>query len=183
MSSGGALTVDAPEDDARLRRLRAAGVSSDVFARLADRNYRWDYDVPEPGLRAHMTDVDAAIGLSQLGYLDAENERRAAIAARYRSGLAHVPGLRLLRHEGDRRSNNHLFCILADRRDDLVDKLGEHAIDVGVHYRPSYCYPMFDSEPLPNVESFWRRVISLPMNLQLDDGDVERVVDVIRSGW
>jgi dTDP-4-amino-4,6-dideoxygalactose transaminase len=94
-----------------------------------------------------------------------------------------VPGLQLLRYDDDRRSSNHLFCVLAERRDDLVEKLGEHAIDVGVHYRPSYCYSMFESEPLPNVESFWRRVISLPMNVQLDDDDVVRVLDVIRSGW
>jgi perosamine synthetase len=183
MSTGGALTVDSPESDARLRRLRAAGVSSDVFRRLDGGTYSWDYDVPEAGLRAHMTDVDAAIGLAQLPYLEQENERRAAIAARYRGGLAGVPGLELLRYEEDRRSSNHLFCVLAERRDDLVEKLGEHGIDVGVHYRPSYCYPMFEGEPLPNVESFWRRVISLPMHLLLEDEDVDRVVDVIRSGW
>jgi perosamine synthetase len=183
MSSGGALTVDSADHDARLRRLRAAGVSADVFQRIQGETYSWDYDVPELGLRAHMTDVDAAMGLTQLPHLDVENRRRAEIAAHYRRGLADVPGLELLRYDEDRRSSYHLFCVLAANRDELVARLGERGIDVGVHYRPSYCYPMFEGEPLPNVERFWRRVVSLPMHLLLEDEDVDRVIGVIREGW
>ncbi len=184
MGDGGALTVRSEAHDARLRRLRWFGISADTYARAAGgRSYSWDYEVAELGFKHHMNDVAAAIGLAQLAHLDEDNARRAEIAARYRDGLAGVPGLELLRREDDRSSSHHLFCLLAERRADLVDKLNAHGVDVGVHYRPSYYYPMFEAEPLAGVESFWRRAVSLPMHVCLKDDDVADVVETIRSGW
>ena len=57
------------------------------------------------------------------------------------------------------------------------ESLAAAGIDVGVHFQPSYAYPMFGGEPLPGVESFWRRVVSLPVHLALTDDDVDRVID------
>ena len=183
VGDGGALTVASAEIDARLRRLRWFGITSSTFDRSEGGAYRWDYDVAELGVKGAMNDLAAAIGLVQLAVLDADNERRREIAGRYRSGLAGLPGLELLREHDDRVSSRHLFCVLAERRDDLVDRLAANGIETGVHFRPSYTYPMFASEPLPGVESFWRRVISLPLHLGLADGDVDRVIDVIGGGW
>jgi perosamine synthetase len=183
MGDGGALTVRSPEHDARLRRLRWFGISSDTYARSSGRSYRWDYQVQELGLKCHMNDVQAALGLGQLPYLDGEIERRAVIAGRYRDGFAGVPGLELLREESDRSSSYHLFCVLAERRDDLFEKLARAGIDSSVHYRPSYHYSMFESEPLPGVESFWTRALSLPMHLYLTDEQVDAIVGVVREGW
>lgn len=179
---GGALTVRSPELAARARRLRWFGISSDTFER-ASSAYRWDYAVTELGFKCPMNDIQAALGLAQLAHVDDDNARRAEIAAQYRAGLDAVPGIELLRSEPDRTSSFHLFCALAERRDDLVDKLTERGIDVGVHYRPSYSYPMFRTAPLPNVESFWRRAISLPMHVALTDEQVGEVIAVIREGW
>jgi perosamine synthetase len=183
MGDGGALTVRRDEQYLRLRKLRWFGIDTDTYARASGRSYRWDYAVEELGFKHHMNDVQAAIGLAQLEHLDGDNARRRALAARYRAGLTGVGGIELLRQDDDRESSHHLFCILAERRDDLVDRLAEHGIDVGVHYRPSYDYPMFEGGPLPKVEAFWRRVISLPMHMGLADDDVDRVVAVIRGGW
>lgn len=183
IGDGGALTLRSEAFDERLRRLRWFGISADTYERSAGSSYRWEYDVTEAGLKAYMNDVQAAIGIVQLEYLEADNARRAQLVDRYRAGLAGTPGLELLRSEGDRTSSHHLFCVLADDRDGLVVKLAEHGIDAGVHYRPSYEYAIFGGGQLEHVERFWRRALSLPLHVALRDEDVNEVVATIRSGW
>jgi perosamine synthetase len=180
---GGALTLGSDGLAARARRLRWFGISADTYERARSGRYRWDYDVEELGFKYQLDDVHAAIGLAQLAFLDADNARRAEIARRYRAGLAGLDGVALLREEPDRESSRHLFCVLAENRDGLVDALAARGIEVGVHYRPSYDYPLFESGPLPSTERFWRRVVSLPIGVHLTDGDVERVIDAVRGGW
>ena len=134
-------------------------------------------------MKGAMNDIAAAIGLGQLPHLEADNRRRREIAALYRAGLSGTPGIELLREHDDRVSSGYLFCALADDRERLVESLAASGIDVGVHYRPNYLYPMFSGGPLPGVESFWRRAVSLPVHLALTDDDVARVIDSIRAGW
>lgn len=183
MGGGGALTVRSEEHDSRLRKLRWLGIDSSTFQRTERRGYSWEYDVSEVGFNYHMNDIQAAIGLAQLPYLDEDNARRAEIAAQYRERLSNVPGVRLLQYENDRTSSFHLFCILADRRDALVDKLQAAGVDVGVHYRRNDQYPMYEEHDLPNTECFWRSVISLPMHTELIDEQIDYVTDTIRKGW
>jgi len=183
MGEGGALTVRSSEHDARLRRLRNFGIDLDTHERVSGSVYRWDYGVSELGFKFYLDDVHAAIGLVQLDRLEADNARLAQLARRYRRGLAGVPGIELLREQEDRRSSHHLFCALAEGRDTLLLKLGERGIHAGVHYRPSYDYPLFKGAPLPGVESFWRRAVSLPMHLHLTDEQVDRIVYTIAEGW
>lgn len=183
IGDGGALTLRSDAFDERLRRLRWFGISSDTYERASGERYRWEYHVSELGLKAYMNDLEAAIGLVQLGYVDADNARRAELVARYRDGLAGADGVELLRADDDRTSSHHLFCVLVQDRDGLVDALGARGIDAGVHYRPSYDYDLFDGEPLPGVERFWRRAISLPLHVGLGDEDVDEVVAAIRVGW
>ena len=183
MSDGGALTVRSKEYDARLRRLRWLGISTDTFERTDGRGYRWAYDVTEVGYKYHMNDVQAAIGLAQLRWLDEDNARRGEIAAQYREQLRSVAGVRLSEQKGDRTSSHHLFCILAEDRDRLLDKLRANQIDASVHYMRNDKYPMYEEQDLPNAEHFWRHVISLPMHLALTDEQVGRVTKVIRKGW
>ena len=177
------MTVRSKEHDARLRRLRWLGISADTFERTDGRGYRWAYDVTEVGYKYHMNDVQAAIGLAQLRWLDEDNARRGEIAAQYREQLRSVAGVRLSEQKGDRTSSHHLFCILAEDRDRLLDKLRANQIDASVHYMRNDKYPMYEEQDLPNAEHFWRHVISLPMHLALTDEQVGRVTKVIRKGW
>ena len=183
MGNGGAITVRRAEDDARLRRLRALGVDADVHKRMTGNGYHWDYSVTETGFRNHMNDLQAAIGLVQLQHLDEDNARRTEIAHLYRERLTNTPGISLLHYEKDRESSYHLFCILADERDTLVTKLRTNGIDVGVHYRRNDEFPVFERAELPNVEHFWRHVISLPMHVALTNDRIDYITDTIRSGW
>jgi perosamine synthetase len=183
MGGGGALTIRSQDHDSRLRRLRWLGIDADTFKRTDGQRYKWEYHVTEVGFNYYMNDITAAIGLAQLSHLDEDNARRVAIAGQYRQRLSSVPGIRLLSYKEDRKSSYHLFSILAEKRDDLVDKLRDAGVDVGVHYRRNDQYPMYEKQDLPNTEYFWKREISLPMHLQLTDEQMDYITGIIRKGW
>lgn len=186
MGDGGALTVNREEYDQRLRRLRWMGIDKDTFVRSEEatqKTYQWDYNVCEIGYKYHMTDIEAAIGLVQLDYLEQDNNRRREIADIYTSELSGVAGVELFEYQPERKSSRHLFCILAENRDGLVDKLRENGVGVGVHYRRNDIYPMYEKCELPNAEYFTSRVMSLPLHLYLSDEEVDYVCRLIREGW
>jgi perosamine synthetase len=183
MGDGGALTVSSAEHDVRVRRLRWLGIDKDTYARTERHAYHWEYDVPEVGFKCHMNDIEAAIGLAQLRLLDAENSRRAEIAGAYREALKGIDGLELPPVSDDRRSSYHLFPVIAERRNDLVDRLREKGISTGVHYRRNDEYSMYEKTDLPGAAHFATHVMSLPMHLYLRDEDVGAIADAIRRGW
>ena len=186
MGDGGALTVRSDQHDARLRRLRWLGIDKDTYLRsegASGKTYNWDYQVSEVGFKYHMNDIEAAIGIVQLDCLDCDNDRRRQIANIYTSRLADVAGVQLFEYEPDRRSARHLYCILAENRDGLVDKLRENGVGVGVHYRRNDLYPMYEEQSLPNTQWFTSRVISLPLHLDLADEEIDYICRLIRGGW
>lgn len=186
MGDGGALTVSSKYHDQRLRVLRWMGIDKDTYERsdtATNKVYSWEYDVGEVGFKYHMNDIDAAIGIVQLQYLEQDNARRRKIADIYMSELAGVPGIELMRYEDDRKSSRHLCCVLAENRDNLVDKLRENNVGVGVHYKRNDLYPMYEKQNLPNVEFFAKHTLSLPLHLHLKDEEVLFVCDIIKRGW
>ena len=183
MGDGGALTVSSRDDDERLRRLRWLGIDKDTYRRTGERGYSWEYDVAEVGFKCHMNDIEAAIGIAQLRLLDSENSRRRELAGLYRDSLAGIDGLTLPPESADRRSSYHLFPVLVERRNDFVETLRARGIDTGVHYRRNDEYSMYTRSQLSGVEQFTSRVVSLPMHLDLSDGDVELIASTIRAGW
>jgi len=180
---GGALTVRSSDHDARLRRLRWLGIDKDTFRRTTSKSYDWEYDVPEVGYKYHMNDIEAAIGIAQLRFLDRENARRAEIASIYHDALSKVGGIDLPPASADRTSSFHLFPIRVENRDALIDKLRSEGIGAGVHYRRNDEYPMYEKSDLPGAELFSSRVLSLPMHMCLTDDDVHYVAQTIASGW
>jgi perosamine synthetase len=183
MGEGGALVVRSDAVAERVKRLRWFGISTDTHERASGRARLWEYDIAELGFKLQLNDMHAAIGLVQLERLDADNARRAELVRRYRSGLAGVAGVELPREAPDRSSSYHLCWILAERRDELAAKLAERGIETSVHYKPSYAFPLLGGEPLPGVETFWARALSLPLHLHLEDADVDRIVATIAEGW
>lgn len=180
---GGAVTLRSLAHADRLRRLRSHGVARDVGGRIVGDAASWDYWVPELGYRASMTDVHAAIALVQLGRLEADNGRRAAIAQQYRERLDGVPGVTLPRREPDRVTSGLFFSLFVEGRDQLIDKFEASGIETAVHFRRNDEYPMFETAELPGTEWFWRHEVTLPMHLRLTDDDVEAVCDVVTAGW
>jgi perosamine synthetase len=184
-ADGGAVVTGDAGQAERLRRLRSLGVGRTTAGRMREVGwpYRDSYDAGEVGLRYEMNELHAAIGLAQLPHLEAENARRRDIAAAYGTGLANVPGLELLRHDGPGRgSSHHLFVGLADAREQLVEALHGRGIEVGVHYPINELLRTPPGE-LPEMEQFAARTLSLPLHPSLTDDDVATVIAAVRAGW
>lgn len=146
---GGAIALRSEADGSRLKRLRWLGIDKDTWSRRRMHRYSWEYDVTEVGYKAQMNDIEATIGLAQLPYVDEENARRAELSALYRDRLTGVPGVRLLRRQEDRASSCHLFAILVERREDLVEKFRAESVEVGIHYRRNDDYVMYERQWAP----------------------------------
>lgn len=189
---GGMVTVDRPEVAARLRRLREHGMSVSAADRdAADRSggapVLESYD--ELGFNYRMTDVQAAIGLVQLGRLGEMVARRRELADRYRWLLAEVPGLRLVADPvgADGRAygeTNYQACwvLLGPefpvRRDAMLGRLAAAGISarrgiMAAHLEPAYADVAH--RPLPATEMLTRESLILPLFHELTEVQQNRV--------
>jgi dTDP-4-amino-4,6-dideoxygalactose transaminase len=148
----------------------------------------WHQEVHEYGLNYRLPDVLAALGLSQLGRLDAFKARRAAVFARYQEGLAGVDGIRLPTQREHVDPIWHLYPlrVLDGRRREVFDAMRAAGIGVQVNYIPVYWHPLFEDLGFkrgmcPNAEQFYAEELSLPMHAELTDAQVDQVIDAVRS--
>jgi dTDP-4-amino-4,6-dideoxygalactose transaminase len=187
IGEGGMVTTDDPRTADWLRRTRLHGLSTDAWRRYLPGG-SWRYDVAEPGLKANMTDLQAAIGRAQLRHVPDWQDRRTQIAAWYDEGLRGVPGLALphrpLPDAG--RHGWHLYAVrilpsFGPTRDQVIEALRELNIGTSVHFIPIHRLSYFGrvcSQPpggLPGAERHFEQVLSLPMHPQLDHEQVRRV--------
>ena len=144
------------------------------------------------GFNYRLTDVQCALGLSQLGRLDDALARRRAIAARYRAALAGVPGLALQALPEGSEHAWHIFPILLDLdrlagdRRAIFAALRAEGIGVNVHYIPVYWHPYYQrlgyaKGLCPVAEAVYERLITLPLFPAMTDADVEDVLTAVRK--
>lgn len=185
---GGMITTADRRAAARLRRLRVFGIDRDAWVRhrakqRGGRLPEWRYEVREPGFKAHMSDVAAAIGLVQLAKLERGNAIRRGLARRYDAAFADLPGITRRAQPADRLSNHHLYVAQTSRRDELLETLRRHGIAAGAHYEPVHHLQAFRRwwTALPETERVWRRVVSLPIYPDLRPADQARVIRAVRA--
>jgi len=181
---GGAIALKDQAMADRAKRLRWLGIDKGTWDRTeGDRRYLWDYSVVEIGLKCHMNDIMAAIGLVQLGKLERMNARRREIVQLYAEGLHDLAWLQTPPADTrDSKSSWHIYCIQTDHRDDLSMYLQEKGIATGVHYRPIHLYRCYGQQPaLPTAEKVFMRILSLPMHAGLGNDDVNCIIETIRS--
>ena len=185
LGDGGIITTSDAKIRDHLVRLRWVGIDKSTFARNTG-GYQWEYDVSEIGYKYHMNDINAAIGIEHLKRLDEWNQRRKSIVELYRSELADlVPAvLSFTETTPGAASSNHLCVIRVQNRDNVVDRLKENGIGVGVHYKPNHHYPPFADtkhDSLSVTEQAYREVISLPLHLSLTNDHVKEVCNALRE--
>lgn len=184
MGDGGCLTTDDPEWSARARKLRWLGIDKGTWDRTSlDRSYWWQYSVEEIGLKCHMNDIMASIGLVQLARLETMNARRRALAERYFAGLTDLDAIGLpVRDDDVFRSSWHIFHIKTQQRNELSMHLREHGINTGVHYTPIHTYRCYGNCPsLPTAERMADVILTLPLFPDMGDADADRIIGAIRS--
>ncbi|MFZ8877113.1 MAG: UDP-4-amino-4,6-dideoxy-N-acetyl-beta-L-altrosamine transaminase [Ilumatobacteraceae bacterium] len=171
---GGLVTTNDDELAARLRRFRSHGI-----IRRPEQG-EWFYDIAEVGFNYRMTDIQAALGASQLERIDEFIQRRNEIALTYRRELANLPVELPPGAPDGWRHGYHLFPIAVDKRAEVFSALREQGIGVQVHYVPIHHHPIsahmgFGVGDLPVCDALYERLISLPVHPGLSDED-QRVV-------
>jgi UDP-4-amino-4,6-dideoxy-N-acetyl-beta-L-altrosamine transaminase len=197
---GGAVTTNDADLAARIGRLRNHGVTRDE-ALMVDpelsldeegRRHPWGYEQLELGFNYRMTDIEAALGLSQLNKLDRFIARRAALAVAYDRMLEPLaPWVRPVRAGPDEAPSLHLYQVLVDfpaigkTRDQVMRALLAQGIGAQVHYIPVYRQPYFKARyglmRLPGAEAFYAAVLALPLFPAMADDDVERVLRALAA--
>jgi perosamine synthetase len=188
---GGAVLTNSPELCAKLQRLRTHGVTRD--ASLLTRNDGpWYYEQHDLGYNYRITDIQCALGLSQLRKLGRFVERRRALVGRYVEALADLSDdLTLLLEEPGKRSSYHLLVARieggAARRRRVFDSLAARNIRCQVHYIPVHLQPWYQNHlgtregDFPWAEAFYAGCLTLPLFPAMADRDVDRVADALRD--
>jgi len=177
MGEGGAITLPHRDLFDRSKKLRWLGIDKGTWDRTGnDKSYWWEYDVQEIGLKGHMHDISAAIGLVQLNKIKEMNSKRELIVERYRKGLDY--GISLVNDiYKDCVSSNHLCIMETQFRDELSTYLKDQDICTGVHYKPIHLYPCYGQKvTLKNAESRFRRIITLPIFPDLTEEDLSTII-------
>lgn len=184
---GGAVTTNSEELARRLRRFRSHGITREPEELEAEEG-PWYYEQHDLGFNYRITDLQCALGLSQLRRLDDFVARRRIIVARYDTALAGLPGVEVLGVPSGSRGSYHLYVIRveASRRRAIFESLRDAGIGVNVHYLPVYRHPYyrrhgFADTALPEAERYYSEAISLPIFPGLTKADQNRVIDAVRA--
>ena len=171
MGDGGAVVTNDDEIAARCRRLRDHGrLNKDIHA--------------EVGFNLRFNDIQAAIGRVLLRRLDAMNDRRRALAARYDAALAGLP-LGLPVERPGARHVYHLYVIRTPRRAELAAFLKARGVQTGIHYPvPTHRQPAverFAGPPLPQTERLVDEILTLPISAGHTEAEIDAVAAAVRE--
>jgi perosamine synthetase len=150
----------------------------------------WRYQVDVQGLKANLTDLQAAIGRAQLKHFARWQERRIDLARRYDYRLASVPGVSTPPWPARGLHAWHLYVLRVRPgfgldRDALITALAERGIDCSVHFIPVHHHPYFaalgtaGAGPFPAADAAFAEILSLPLYPSLSDAEVDRVCAAI----
>jgi UDP-4-amino-4,6-dideoxy-N-acetyl-beta-L-altrosamine transaminase len=187
---GMALTHD-PEIAARMMRLRSHGITRDAAQMTRSPDGPWYYQQIELGFNYRMSDIHAALGLSQLKRLTAYVGQRHLIAKRYETLLASLPVTTPWQHS-DTYSGLHLYVIRLRLREikathrQVFERMRSAGIGVNLHYIPVYLQPYFaqfgfKAGYCPQAELYYAEAVTLPMYPGLTESDQTHVVDTLKA--
>lgn len=184
---GGMAVTNNEEFAARMARLRTHGITRDPHAMRNEADGPWYYQQLELGYNYRMTDIQAALGCSQMQRLDTYVCRRHELAEHYDARLSGLPLVRPYRHP-NAYSACHLYVIQVDPqrsprgRGVLFDRLREERIGVNVHYIPVHTQPYyreqgFQAGDFPIAEHFYANALSLPLYPTMTEEQQNRVIE------
>ena len=174
---GGVVTTNDDELASRLRRFRSHGIE-----RRPERG-GWYYEVVDLGYNYRLTDIQAALGHSQLAKLDGFIRRRQEIAAHYDQALRDLPIITAPTASAGSAHGYHLYPIRVPERHRVYDLLRDNGILTQVHYVPVHHHPDLRhlDTGLPAADEACEHLLTLPIFPTLTDDEVERVASTLAS--
>jgi dTDP-4-amino-4,6-dideoxygalactose transaminase len=193
-AEGGAITFNLPEGfdhDAIYKTFNMKilhGQSKDALAKT--QKGAWRYDVLEPGYKCNMTDIQAAIGLIELGRYQENLDRRKTIFAAYDKAFSTCNWAQTPIYQNDKKTSSyHLYQLRINncteaQRDAIIQAIFDHDVAVNVHFLPlplltAYKNLGYDIADFPNALDNYSREISLPVYYDLSDEQVQTVIAAV----
>lgn len=189
---GGAITTNDEQLYRRLMRLRTHGITRNREEMVHPTDALWYNEQVELGYNYRMTDLQAALLLSQLKKLSAFSARRREIVEKYDAAFSEMPELFVQREIPESDTTRHLYILrlrpdklTCDRRQ-VFDALYAENIHTQVHYLPVYWHSYYEKLGYekglcPNAEKYYEEVMSIPLYYSLTDEDVEDVIRAVKK--
>lgn len=188
---GGIITTDDENLYKKLIQFRSHGITRDREI-LEHDDGPWYYEQQFLGYNYRMTDIQAALGISQLKKIDRFISRRRKIADRYDKAFSGTDSIITPYQLDETQSAWHLYILqlkldkLKTSRKEVYTALQQKGIGVNVHYIPVYYHPYYkqmgyNKGLCPNAERLYERIITIPLYPKMSDEDVEYVIKSIKS--
>ncbi|UTW67164.1 UDP-4-amino-4,6-dideoxy-N-acetyl-beta-L-altrosamine transaminase [bacterium SCSIO 12643] len=182
---GGMVTTNSEELYKKLKLYSSHGITKEPN-KLNENHGGWYYEMQELGYNYRLSDINCALGISQLDRAKRGIVRRNEIAEKYNKAFENVCQIKTPFVDQGIGHAYHLYVILTDRRKELYDYLREHGVFGQVHYIPVHLSPYYrglgwKEGDLPNAEAYYSRCLSLPMFPSLTDEEQCFVIDKINE--
>ena len=189
---GGMITTNDKELYEKLKLFRTHGITKEPDRYIRKTDESWYHEQQFLGYNYRMTDIQAALGISQLKKSDEFLKRRREIARIYNQKLAEIEWIKLPYQETDRESSWHLYVIQVDEeklgksRKDVFNHLRSKGIGVQVHYIPVYWHPYYQELGYeiglcPEAESVYKKIISLPIFPGMTKEEIRRILNYLED--
>ena len=188
-AEGGAVTWkhhEGLDDESLYKEYQIYSLHGQTKDALAKTTGSWEYDILIPGYKCNMTDIQASIGLAQLGRYDGLLKRRQEIIAIYNNAFKDYPFITQAHKTEDSAFSGHLYILRIsgidfNKRNEIIAKMGERGVSTNVHYKPlplltAYKNLGFDIEDYPNTYNLFVNEISLPLYSTLTDEEVDYII-------
>jgi UDP-4-amino-4,6-dideoxy-N-acetyl-beta-L-altrosamine transaminase len=189
---GGMITTDSKKLYDKLMKFRTHGITKDESEYINSSDGLWYHEQQELGYNYRITDIQAALGITQLKKLDKFLARRRKIVKKYNNEFKDVDGLIIPEQLENTNSAWHIYVLqleleklTADRKQ-IFEALREKNLGVNVHYIPVYFHPYYQSLGYekgicPKAERLYERIITIPLYPKMTDQQVNEVIKRIKS--
>lgn len=189
---GGVITTDDEELYRKLSLFRTHGITRDEELLVNKKEGSWYYEQLELGYNYRITDIQCALGISQLEKLDEFIQRRRELVKQYNKRLSTIDGVITPYESGYSNSSWHLYVIQLEiekfkvGRKEIFEALKAENIGVNVHYVPVYYHPYYKrlgyrKGLCPNAENLYDRIITLPLFPKMTENDLDDVIEAVEK--
>ena len=184
-AEGGLATTNSRELSEKMQMLRSHGITRNPSLMNKESEGEWYYQQIDLGFNYRMTELQAALGISQIQRLDEFVIRRNALGERYDKLLDGMALVKPSQFE-DSASAMHLYPIKVDNRGEIFKKLREGGVGVSVHYIPIHMQPYykslgFKSADFPVSEDYYNRAVSIPLFAKMTENQQDKVIKCLRG--